>query len=272
MSVTKNEKKSKVITIYIIIHNNKIMNERGILRCRACSIRQALPDVPESLTETIWAFPFFSYTSQQEMGEAFGSFVQPSNPSFYSTHNEEGYTFTQWQIYYLSKNRHDCKPLHRSVLHLFRVLSTYPFFRDMIRLGSVRDPAHHTLHHFTRYMDRVSYLQNEMVTLLKDNGLSLEDEDSEGMTPQDYLSNICLHPKDLRRANELTRLYKERERFLFETVCVRRCESRGPANARTRAAHFVFAHTKTQASRPLEIHIIVRKPAHGMRGGGVCAC
>jgi len=64
-----------------------------------------------------------------------------------------------------------------------------------------------------------------MLTLLKDNGLSLEDEDSEGMTPQDYLANIRLHPEDLKRANELTRLYKERERFLFETVGVRRCES-----------------------------------------------
>ena len=127
------------------------MNESEI--CRACSIRQAVPDIPESLTETIWAFPFFSYTSQQEMGEAFDRFVR-SKPSFYASHNEDGYTFTQWQIYYLSKNRHDCKPLHRSVLHLFRVLSTYPFFRDMIRLGSVRDPAHHTLHHFTKYMDR----------------------------------------------------------------------------------------------------------------------
>lgn len=197
------------------------MNEK----CRACLIRQALPNVPASLSETIWAFPFFSYTTEKEMGDAFNRFVKPETPSFYSLHNEEGYTFTQWQVYYLSKNRHDCKPLHRSVLHLFRILAVYPFFRDMIRLGSVRDPVHHTLHHFTKYMDRLSYPQNEMLTLLKDNGLSLEDEDSEGMTPQDYLANIRLHPEDLKRANELTRLYKERERFLFETVGVRRCES-----------------------------------------------
>jgi hypothetical protein len=95
----------------------------------------------------------------------------------------------------------------------------------MIRLGTVRDPAHHTLHHFTKYMDRVSYLQNEMLAILTENGLSLEDEDSEGMTPQDYLANIRLHPEDLRRANKLTRLYKERERVLFETIGVRKCES-----------------------------------------------
>ena len=202
------------------------MNDTNGIRCKACSIRQTIPSVPESLTESIWAFPFFSYVTEKEMGDAFYRFVQ-ENPynSSYNSHNEEGYTFTQWQIYYLSKNRHDCKPLHRSVLHLFHVLSAYPFFRDMIRLGSVRDPVHHTLHHFTKYMDRVSYQQNEMLTLLTHNGLSLEDEDSEGMTPQDYLSNIRLHPQDLRRANVLTRLYKERERVLFETISVRRCES-----------------------------------------------
>ena len=113
--------------------------------CKACSIRQTIPSVPESLTESIWAFPFFSYVTEKEMGDAFYRFVQ-ENPynSSYNSHNEEGYTFTQWQIYYLSKNRHDCKPLHRSVLHLFSVLSAYPFFRDMIRLGSVRDPVRRT--------------------------------------------------------------------------------------------------------------------------------
>ena len=69
--------------------------------CRACSIRRTVPNVPASLSETIWAFPFFSYTTEKEMGDAFNRFVKPETPSFYSSHNEEGYTFTQWQVYYL---------------------------------------------------------------------------------------------------------------------------------------------------------------------------
>lgn len=191
--------------------------------CRACSIRQSIPVVPDLLSDTIWSFPFFTYKSQQEMAEAFKSFMS-TNPLNFASYNDEGYTYPQWQIYYLSKNRHDYRALHRSVLHLFRIMSSYPFFKDMIRYGSKNDPLHHTLHHFTKYMDRVSYNQNEMLAILTENGLSLEDEDSDGMTPRDYLSNIRLNQEDLKRANELTRLYKERERVLFEAVRVRRCE------------------------------------------------
>ncbi len=192
--------------------------------CRACTIRHSTPIVPDLLSNTIWSFPFFKYPSQHEMAEEFKCFMSTTNPVNFTSYNDEGYTYPQWQIYYLSKNRHDYKSLHRSILHLFRVLSNYPFFKDMIRYGSKNDPLHHTLHHFTKYMDRVSYLQNEMMVILTENGLSMEDEDSDGMTPRDYLSNIRLHPEDLRRVNELTRLYKECERVLFETIAVRKCE------------------------------------------------
>ena len=197
-----------------------------IKECRACMIRNALPIVPDSLlnTVTIWQFPPFCYQTDEEAAEAFRQFVpSPVLPEFYCSYNEEGYTYMQWQIYYLSKNRHDCKSLHASVLRLFRVLAKYPFFDEMIKMGTRADPLHTTLHHFTKYMERTGWRQREMLNLLMSRNLSLDDEDSDGVTARDNLSCKFVQASDLHRANALTKAYKERERQLFSDVLGDRC-------------------------------------------------
>jgi len=75
-------------------------------------------------------------------------------------------------------------------------------------------------------MDRQGWQQREMIDLFTRHGLSLDDEDSQGVTPQDHLANKALLPVDTRRANELTRQYKECERnmftlFILDDKCIR---------------------------------------------------
>uniref|UniRef100_A0A6C0KFS9 Uncharacterized protein n=1 Tax=viral metagenome TaxID=1070528 RepID=A0A6C0KFS9_9ZZZZ len=205
----------------------EVVDSVEVQECRACMIRNALPLVPDSLlnTVTIWQFPPFCYQTDDEADEAFRQFVpSPVLPEFYCSYNEEGYTYMQWQVYYLSKNRHDCKSLHASVLRLFRVLAKYPFFDEMIKMGTRADPLHTTLHHFTKYMERAGWRQTEMLDLLMRHNLSLDDEDSEGVTPRDNLSCKFVQTSDLNRANSLTKAYKERERQLFSDVLGDRCK------------------------------------------------
>lgn len=195
--------------------NSTAVNDPAVNECRTCILRRTLPVLSESLSKTIWQLAPFVYTSDEAAWEAISVVAANCTPSFYLATNEEGYTYTQWQIYYLGKTRHDCRALYPCVARLFRVLSKFPFFLEMIRQGSAYDPLHNTLHHFARYIERIGWRQHEMVEFLVRCGLSLDDPDSEGMTPREYLSQKCIHPMDLYQANFLTRSYKEYERALF---------------------------------------------------------
>lgn len=196
--------------------------------CRACLY--TLPkDVNNDHKNTIWAFDPLVYSSYHDMKDAFYRFFandHNNNDSFHLTHNDDGYTYTQWYIYYLCKNYHRFHNLKRPVKWLLHILADYPFFRSLLRYGSREDPYHHTLHHFAKYMDRLTHHHTCIINLLTKEGLSLSDEDNQGFTGHDYLSQKILSKEDLEAAASFTRLYKTNERCLFSLMgdAMKTCE------------------------------------------------
>lgn len=182
----------------------------------------------ENDKNTIWAFDPLVYTSYYDMKKKFELFYEDKeyDDTFHLTHNEEGYTYTQWYIYYLCKNYHRYQNLKRPIKWLFNILSKYPFFKSLVRYGSREDTSHHTLHHFAKYMDRFTYHHKPIVNLLIEEGLSLSDEDNQGFTGYDYLSQKILSKEDMDATSFFTRHYKQNERSLFLKIGddLRKCE------------------------------------------------
>jgi hypothetical protein len=123
-----------------------------------------------------------------------------TNNSFYETYNEDGYTYSQWYVYFISKNYYRYKDLKKQTYWFFQIMAGYGFFKKMVRMGKRDDPLHTTLHHFLKYLDNFTWYTNKIIDLLHDNGLQLEDEDGEGISGNDYLAQHLLSPEDLEHS------------------------------------------------------------------------
>lgn len=187
--------------------------------CSICRQTKTIALTTPVDSNTIWGFNPYIYMSFNQMKNAFYFYLKNKDisRSFYTTHNEEGYTYTQWQIYYISKNTTKAKKLHKQTFWLFSVLSEYTFFTEMIRMGSAADPLHHTLLHFMKYMEKYGPLQQKMVSLLEMFGLCLTDIDTNGCSGEYYLLDKIMEKSDIDRCNQLTHEYKKIEDDLFNT-------------------------------------------------------
>jgi len=168
----------------------------------------------------IWDFnPFIdSYQTYQDIKNGFDLFYKTQPPLFYMSHNEEGYTYSQWYVYFLSKNYYKYKKLKKNTLWLFQAMSCYSFFPNLIRLGSKEDALHTTLHHFLKYLETRTFLNGKMMELLLTFGLSLHDEDNQGMTGFNYLHQELLSEEDRNRSYELTNQYKTLEKMIDPVI------------------------------------------------------
>jgi hypothetical protein len=186
--------------------------------CSICKQRQVIASSTPVDSNTIWGFNPYIYLSFNQMKNAFFFYLKSRDisRSFYTTHNEEGYTYTQWQIYYISKNTAKAKKLHKQTFWLFTVLSEYTFFTEMIKMGSITDPLYHTLLHFIKYMEKYGPLQQKMVALLEICGLRLTDKDANGYSGEYYLLDKIMDQSDIIHCNQLTREYKKVEDELFD--------------------------------------------------------
>lgn len=193
-------------------------------RCSTCELKCSDHNTQ---TEDIWGFNPYSSTTYNEMRENFSRFVEQTNFNPF-TFNEEGYTYTQWYIYYLAKNTYKSKKLYRATLWLFRVLSFYPFFSKLIRMGKRDDPLHNTLHHFFLYLDQFKTPQRTVVDLLLEYGLEMDSEDSEGRSGTSMFYTKNMSDEHTKRVNQLTRDYKLLERHLFShpliSSSIEKCE------------------------------------------------
>jgi hypothetical protein len=107
-------------------------------------------------------------------------------------------------------------------------MATYPFFKTLIKLGKKDDPLHNSLHHYLKYLDNYTenYYQTKTINLLLENGLSMEEEDSEGYTGNDYLNEKKLSPEDLTLTKHYTKEYKTLENILLQKInhILEKCE------------------------------------------------
>lgn len=185
--------------------------------CRICEQLKKIEYSTPTETNTIWGFNPYMYLSFNQMKTAFHFFIiqEYTSSTFYTTYNEEGYTYTQWQIYYLSKNTIKAKKLHKQTLWLFKILSGYPFFKELVKIGTRNDPLHHTLLHFMRYLEKYGPSQQKIVELLEEFSLSLSDIDSSGYSGDYYLLYKIMNKDDIEKCNQLTHEYKVMETELF---------------------------------------------------------
>lgn len=211
--------------------NENEKNEIKML-CSACLVRLSdIENQNKDKNNTLWGFNPYSYASYKELRVALNEFIDKNyihNPHFYNSLNEEGYTFSQWNIYYLAKNDTKSKRLHLQTMWLFYLLSEHSFFRDMIRHGKREDPLHNTLHHFISYLEKYGSTQKKITSLLLSNGLGMDDTDSEGRTPSSLLLEMEMDKKDVIKCNELTRAYKQLEKTclspLYQDNLIRLCQ------------------------------------------------
>ena len=199
--------------------------------CNSC--QQKLIKVDHNI-HNIWGFNPYSFKTYKSLKDGFGEFYRNTiknidEISFYSSYNESGYTYSQWYIYIISKNNYKYKELKKITLWLFQVLSGYDFFKKLIVLGKIDDPLHNTIHHFLKYLDNMGMYQEIILNILTENELSLDKEDGEGLTGNDYLISKILSDEDLKITKEITKEYKTEEDFiftheLFRDVSFSKCE------------------------------------------------
>lgn len=176
-----------------------------------------------SSTITLWDFPFLQYRSFHSMRVALIEMYK-TNPSaqFWSQYNQEGYTFTQWQIYFLSKKYYRYKSLRGPVFTLFNVLASMPFFIDLLLTGTRDDPCHHTIHHYLYHMEcGINNLQTKMYDFLvkelskHQKSHFLYQKDKNGSSVVDYFQRLCLPTEVVEKCRNLTEAYKRTEQQLF---------------------------------------------------------
>lgn len=196
--------------------------------CSSCE-QKTIP-IDENINN-IWGFNPFLFNTYKSIKQSFHKFYKNNDGNrtdFYSTYNEQGYTYSQWYIYIISKNNYKYKELKKITLWLLQTLSCYDFFKKLISLGKKDDPLHNTLHHFLKYLDNKGLYQECALKLLIDNDLNLDAEDGEGITGNDYLLRKMLSEDDLKITRNITKQYKEEEEeifshTLFNDHCFRRC-------------------------------------------------
>lgn len=176
-----------------------------------------------STNNNIWDFNPYLYPTFYEMTNGFREFYKKYNQSqherpnsFYETYNEDGYTYSQWYVYFISKNYYRYKDLKKQTYWFFQIMAGYDFFKKMVRIGKRDDALHTTLHHFLKYLDNFTWYTNKIIELLQDNGLKLEEEDGEGMSGNDYLAQHLLSPEDLEHSKKLTGEYKRLEESFYK--------------------------------------------------------
>ncbi len=200
--------------------------------CSSC--QQKLVQI-DNTSDNIWGFNPYIFNTYNCMKQGFRNYyknVVKNNEEiekFYSSYNEQGYTYSQWYVYIVSKNNYKYRELKKQTLWIFQVLSGYDFFKKLIALGKRDDPLYTTLHHFLKYIDNIGMYQNCILKLLLDNDLVLDKEDGEGFSGNDYLLRKMLSEEDLKITKEITRLYKLEEDILFSHElfndnCFSRCE------------------------------------------------
>lgn len=214
------------------IEQNETKNQE---LCSACLVRLAdhtEDNENEKLNDTLWGFNPYSYATYKDLRFALNEFIDHhflnNHPHFYNSLNDEGYTFTQWNIYYLSRNDTKSRRLHLQTMWLFYLLSEHSFFRDMIRHGKRDDPLHNTLHHFMSYLEKFGSTQKKIISLLLSHGLDMNDMDAQGKTPSSLLLEMEMDQQDVVRCNELTRAYKQLEKTclspLYNDHLIRLCK------------------------------------------------
>lgn len=188
--------------------------------CQTCE-QKTTPST--STHNNIWDFNPYLYPTFYEMTNGFRDFYEKhnckmneKNNSFYETYNDDGYTYSQWYVYFISKNYYRYKDLKKQTYWFFQIMAGYGFFKKMVRMGKRDDPLHTTLHHFLKYLDNFTWYTNKIIDLLHDNGLQLEDEDGEGISGNDYLAQHLLSPEDLEHSKRITGEYKRLEESFYE--------------------------------------------------------
>lgn len=204
--------------------------EKESFLCSACLLGNETNEINE-LSHTLWGFNPYSYSSYKELKTGLSQFIfthyynkeKPS--SFYNSLNEDGYTFSQWNIYYLSKNDTKSKRLHLQTMWLFYILAEYPFFPSLIRHGKRDDPHHHTLHHFMSYLEKYGCSQKKLTGLLLYHGLTMNDVDGDGNTPSTLLLQTEMSKEDIVKCKQLTHAYKELEKICLNPLqpFIRKC-------------------------------------------------
>jgi hypothetical protein len=171
--------------------------------------------------KNIWDFNPYIYETFKELKEGFKKFYKSMydmydiNDKFYSSYNEDGYTYTQWYVYIIGKNVYKYKNLKKKTFWMFQVFSNYDFFVKLIKLGRNDDRLHTTLHHFLKYLDNIGKIEKLMLSLLITNGLKMEDLDGDGYSGNDYLNQKTLSEDDLLKTKLITSEYKKKEEELF---------------------------------------------------------
>jgi len=185
-------------------------------------------------TNNIWGFNPYYFNTYKLMKEEFRVFYnqiikENKEEEFYRVYNNEGYTYSQWYIYIISKNYYKFKDLKKQTLWLLQIMENYDFFKNLISMGKKDDNLYTTLHHFLKYLDNMGIYQKNTLKLLLNNNLNLEDEDGDNISSHEYLSSKLLTEEDINRTKELTKQYKSDEEFIFsydifKDDCFIRCE------------------------------------------------
>jgi hypothetical protein len=188
----------------------------------------------DTKTNNIWGFNPYYFNTYKLMKEGFRNFYNNvlkdnNEEEFYRVYNKDGYTYTQWYIYIISKNYYKFKDLKKQTLWLFQIMESYDFFKKIIYMGKKEDHHYTTLHHFLKYLDNMGIYQKNILKLLIDNDLNLDDEDGDNISGHEYLTSKMLTEEDINTTRKLTREYKSDEEFIFsydifKDDCFIRCE------------------------------------------------
>lgn len=101
--------------------------------CESC--KQKMIEIDKT-KNNIWGFNPYYFNTYKVMKEEFRKFYnkiikEKNEEEFYKVYNEDGYTYSQWYIYVISKNYYKFKNLKKQTLWLFQIMESYDFFKSL---------------------------------------------------------------------------------------------------------------------------------------------
>lgn len=195
--------------------------------CSKCNYETKIIDFSLEIPKSIWEFDPLNY-EPQDIHEKLCTFINTIPKDSLFSLNNDGFTYTQWQVFWLGKSKYRIKKYYKSVMNFFKSLEECldpETFGKMLWQGSLEDPKHTTLHHYFEYCETFC---NEwfVKNMCSKYGLTMYIKNSEEKTPLDFRKEKGF-PYEKRKIinstyaeyKKIEKDFKKQHRDLFPEKC-----------------------------------------------------
>lgn len=177
--------------------------------CNKCFYESQVVNINTNNAISIWDFDPIMY-KEEDIENKFFAFLQYIPRESLFSYNSDGFTYAQWQIYWLGIGKESVKKYYGPVMKLFKTFEKILSHEDIHKMliqGTKEDPLQTTLHHFYEYLETFA---NETFVrkYCEKYGITLDMKNSEEKTASDMRNEKLIPFRDIKQVNKLHLQYK----------------------------------------------------------------